>query len=86
MVTIARTKEATYYVKLIRQHFIVNSGEIHLQAIGMSCSNLVSVACLVTARGYASYKSIKDDTLDVPVLDQYTKEVIGTMKKVRLNC
>jgi hypothetical protein len=57
---------------------------IVLQALGQGCQNLVFVAALVTLKGYAEYKRIKNDHISVPVIDSTTGEHLKFMKKVRL--
>ncbi len=69
MLTISNHKAPDHYIKLIRYHFLNHSDNICLQALGLSSTNLVQVACLVTMKGYASYKRIKNDHLTVPVAD-----------------
>jgi hypothetical protein len=44
----------------------------------------VFVACLITLKGYATYKRIKNDHLSVPVADSSTGQHLGLVKKVRL--
>ena len=65
--TISSHKPPEYYLRLIRYHFIQQVSEqqtaddfpkpaddvLVLQALGLSCQNLVYVACLVTLKGYA---------------------------------
>lgn len=82
-------KDAMYYLRLVRFHFKkAGSSEAHkvlvLQSLGLSCQNLVFVAALVTMKGYATYKRIKNDTLAVPTLDEQTQQPLGWVKKVRL--
>ena len=73
---------------MIRYHFANNPSPAQdtlcLQALGMSCPNLVYVAELVVLKGYAVYKKIKNDNLSVPILDSTTGNNIGMVKKVRL--
>lgn len=40
---------------------------------------------MVTLKGYATYKRIKNDHLVVPIADSYTGKHVGLMKKVRLS-
>eukprot|EP00347_Sterkiella_histriomuscorum_P008044 403346590 len=83
--TIGAQKAPEYYLKLIRYHFIKSDEPmLSLQSLGMSCQNLVYVACLVTMKGYATYKRIKNDHLSVPIADSKTGAHIGLVKKVRL--
>jgi len=94
--TISTHKPPEYYLKLIRYHFVQQAREpkvdppmpgddvLVLQALGLSCQNLVYVACLVTLKGYATYKRIKNDHLSVPVVDSRTGAHMGLLKKVRL--
>lgn len=88
--TICSTKDPTYYLRLIRYHFKQVSGTaqqdkiLSIQALGLSCQNLVYVACLVTMKGYATYKRIKNDHLSVPIADSETGRHLGLVKKVRL--
>lgn len=87
--TICSTKTPEYYLRLIRFHF-KQSGDtpaeknLTIQALGQSAQNLVYVACLVTMKGYANYKRIKNDHLSVPVADATTGVHLGLVKKVRL--
>ena len=62
------------------------SGEqtLSLQALGMSCPNLVFVSQLVVLKGYAVYKKIKNDNLSVPIVDSANGNNLGMIKKVRL--
>ena len=69
MLTISKQRDPDYYIKLIRHHFIHNSDNLHLQALGLSSTNLVQIACIVTMKGYAKYKKIKNDHMTVPVID-----------------
>ena len=85
--TISSAKSPEYYLQLIRYHFMHNSQQentLILQALGLSCQNLIFVACLVTLKGYATYKKIKNDHLSVPVADSRTGSHLGLVKKVRL--
>ena len=69
--TICSHKSPDYYLRLIRFHFSKYPA-LTLQALGLSCQNLVYVATLVTLKGYAAYKRIKNDHLSVPVADSRT--------------
>jgi len=73
-------------LKLIRHHFIkaIDGDTLSLQSLGLSCQNLVYVACLVTMKGYAVYKKIKNDHLSVPIACSKTGAHLGLLKKVRL--
>lgn len=83
--TIGSQKSPEYYLKLIRYHFIKSEEPVlSLQALGSSCQNLIYTACLLTMKGYASYKRIKNDHLSVPIADSKTGAHIGLIKKVRL--
>jgi hypothetical protein len=87
--TICSSKSPEYYLDLIRHHFKKNVDDLSkkqlcLQALGLSCQNLVFVACLVNLKGYANYKRIKNDHLSVPVADSQTGQHLGLVKKVRL--
>ncbi len=87
--TVCSSKSPEYYLKLIRYHFTktgTNPGDqtLSIQALGLSCQNLVYVACLVTMKGYATYKRIKNDHLSVPIADSATGAHLGLVKKVRL--
>ncbi|CDW86043.1 UNKNOWN [Stylonychia lemnae] len=84
--TICSQKAPEYYLKLIRHHFSKSDDgdTLSLQSLGHSCQNLVYVACLVTMKGYAFYKKIKNDHLSVPVADSKTGAHLGLLKKVRL--
>ena len=87
--TVCSSKTPEYYLKLIRYHFMKKedgSSEktLSIQALGLSCQNLVFVACLVTMKGYATYKRIKNDHISVPVADSSTGAHLGLVKKVRL--
>jgi hypothetical protein len=84
MLTISKWKNPEYYVDLVRHHFLNNSDKIELQALGLSCTQLISVACLLNLRGYATYKKIKNDHLTVPVIKERTGDQIGLIKRVRL--
>jgi hypothetical protein len=84
MLTVSSQKSPEYYLKLIRYHFVNNSDNLCLQALGLSCPNLVHVASLVTMKGYAKYKRIKNDHITVPVADSRTGNHMGLIKKVRL--
>jgi len=55
-----------------------------LQALSLSCQNLVFVGTLVTLKGYATYKRIKNDHISVPVAEKDTGRHLGLTKKVRL--
>lgn len=86
--TICQAKAPEHYLRVIRYHFANNPSSAQdtlcLQALGMSCPNLVYVAELVVLKGYAVYKKIKNDNLSVPILDSATGNNIGMVKKVRL--
>ena len=83
--TIGAQKSPEYYVKLIRYHFIKSDEPLlSLQALGSSCQNLIYTSCLLTMKGYAKYKRIKNDHLSVPIADSKTGDHIGLIKKVRL--
>ena len=83
--TICSQKQPEYYLKLIRYHFMNSEEEtLSLQALGLSCQNLIYVSCLVTLKGYAIYKRIKNDHLSVPVADSRTGAHLGLLKKIRL--
>jgi len=84
MLTISAQKSPEYYLKLIRHHFIHNSANICLQALGGSVHQLTHVACLVHLKGYATYKKIKNDHITVPLADKHTGCHLGLVKKVRL--
>jgi hypothetical protein len=90
-ITVCSTKDPFYYLRLIRYHFkqVSPTGGpaekvLSLQALGLSCQNLVYVACLVTMKGYARYKRIKNDHLSVPMAEVQTGRHLGLVKKVRL--
>lgn len=85
MLTISNQKPPDYYIKMIRYHFLHNSEQLCLQALGLSSTNLVQVACLATLKGYAQYKKIKNDHITVPIADSKTGKHVGLMKKVRLS-
>ena len=84
--TICSSKKPAYYQRLIRLHLLneTDKDTIVLQALGQGCQNLVFVAALVTLKGYATYKRIKNDHISVPVIDSATGEHLKFMKKVRL--
>lgn len=95
--TVCSSKPPEYYLKLIRLHFIKIGQKmsspaaltpadrtLSIQALGLSSQNLVYVACLVTMKGYATYKKIKNDHLSVPIADSTTGRHMGLVKKVRL--
>jgi hypothetical protein len=87
--TICSAKTPEYYLDLIRYHFKKIGDDpskkvLCLQALGQSCNNLVFVVCLVTLKGYATYKRIKNDHISVPVTNPQTGQHLGLMKKVRM--
>lgn len=85
ILTLCSQKPPEYYLRLIRYHFMSSEeSTLSIQALGLSCQNLVYVACLVTMKGYAIYKRIKNDHLSVPVADSTTGSHLGLVKKVRL--
>ncbi len=85
IITISKRREPACYLNLIRMHFTHNSDTLHLQALGLSSTNLVTIAFLATLKGYATYKRIKNDHMTVPMLDYHTGQQIGLTKRVRLN-
>ena len=85
IITISKKRKPECYLSLIKMHFTQNSDTIHLQALGLSSTNLVNIAFLATLKGYATYKSIKNDHMTVPMLDYSTGQQIGLTKRVRLN-